>query len=196
MTLGLGQYAGRGSRCFKTARMTNETLQIEFLDIVDADDNVVGRASRADIHARMLMHRAAHVFVWNSHRELFVQQRAWWKECAPGLWDSSAAGHVASGEDYLSAAARELTEELGLIADILTPFATLPASSATGLEHVIAYQVMSDDEVRPDAREIIDFKWCTHATLTAWIAAEPKRFTSTFLRLWQLSTGHEQTQIP
>jgi len=37
----------------------------------------------------------------------------------PNCWDHSAAGHVDGGEDYLTAAERELKEELGVETDNL-----------------------------------------------------------------------------
>ena len=38
---------------------------------------------------------------------MFVQQRSQRKDRQPGLWDSSASGHVERGEDYDAAAVRE-----------------------------------------------------------------------------------------
>lgn len=38
----------------------------------------------------------------------------------PGCWDCSAAGHVDAGEDHLTAAKRELVEEIGVQAADLT----------------------------------------------------------------------------
>ena len=46
--------------------------------------------------------------------ELFLQKRSPWKDKHPNKWDSSAAGHLDAGEDYETAARRELSEELGL----------------------------------------------------------------------------------
>ncbi|MGH8573881.1 MAG: NUDIX hydrolase, partial [Gammaproteobacteria bacterium] len=86
----------------------------ELFDVVDDDDRVLGRMRRDDVHRWQLRHRAAHVLVVNSHGEVFVQRRSTLKECAPGLWDTSVAGHVQSGEGYTACAVRELAEEIGL----------------------------------------------------------------------------------
>ena len=40
------------------------------------------------------------------------------KDTFPGAWDSSASGHVDSGEDYDACSVRELREELGLTAPV------------------------------------------------------------------------------
>src|SRR5690606_34978196 len=60
-------------RCRHTeGPMTTE----EIFDVCDADDRVVGQARRSDVHARGLLHRAVHVFVFNSRGELLVQRRS------------------------------------------------------------------------------------------------------------------------
>ncbi|MCI0664690.1 MAG: NUDIX domain-containing protein, partial [Acidobacteria bacterium] len=69
---------------------------------------------REDIHKFSLRHRAAHILVFDAKQRLFLQKRSLIKECSPGLWDSSAAGHLRTGETYESCAHRELCEELGI----------------------------------------------------------------------------------
>ena len=45
------------------------------------------------------------------------------KDAHPGVWDSSVSGHLDSGEGYLSAARREMVEEMG-IEELVDPAAT------------------------------------------------------------------------
>ena len=86
----------------------------EIFDVVDSEDTVIGQGSRLQVHKNDLMHRSVHILVFNSTGSLFLQKRAMIKDESPGLWDSSAAGHVESGEGYISCAKRELNEELSL----------------------------------------------------------------------------------
>src|SRR5213593_4562124 len=86
----------------------------EIFDVVDQQDEVIGQAPRAEVHRRKLRHRAVHVFIFNSRGELFLQKRSMKKDCFPGLWDSSASGHLDRGEDYDRCALREVREELGV----------------------------------------------------------------------------------
>ena len=72
----------------------------EIFDIVDERDEVVGRRPRSEVHRLGLQHRAVHVLVFNARGELFLQKRSMQKDCFPGAWDSSAAGHLDSGESY------------------------------------------------------------------------------------------------
>lgn len=153
--------------------------------MVDAHDRVLQRLSRAEVHARGLRHRAAHVLVTDPGGRVFVQRRAWWKECQPGLWDTSAAGHLSAGEDYATAAARELEEELGLRpAAPLQVLCRLEASADTGFEFVAVFLAVADSEPQPDPGEIIDSRWCKVADLEAWLATSPADFTSAFREIW------------
>ena len=86
----------------------------EIFDVVNEQDEVVGQALRREVHARGLWHRAVHVLVFNRKGEIFLQKRSLKKDNHPGVWDSSTSGHVDSGEDYDTAAVRELREEIGL----------------------------------------------------------------------------------
>ena len=70
----------------------------ELLDVVDDNDEVIAIKTRGEIHARGLMHRSVHILVFNSRGEVFLQKRSLSKDEQPGKWDSSAAGHVDSGE--------------------------------------------------------------------------------------------------
>ena len=157
----------------------------EIFDIVDSQDLVTGTAPRAVVHAKRLLHRAAHVLAFDAAGRLYLQRRAFTKECSPGLWDTSAAGHLASGEDYATAARRELEEELGVLpVGELTFLFKLPASEATGQEFVEIFRAEVTSDVRPDPVEIMDGRWCTTAEVTAWLAQAPAEFTGTFRLIW------------
>ena len=86
----------------------------EIFDVVNERDEVVDRQPRRVVHARGLLHRAVHVLVFNARGEIFLQKRSLLKDRQPGVWDSSASGHVDSGEDYDACAVREVREELGV----------------------------------------------------------------------------------
>ncbi|MGE0383544.1 MAG: NUDIX domain-containing protein [Gammaproteobacteria bacterium] len=159
----------------------------EIFDVVDAQDNVVGCAPRALVHARGLRHRASHVLVEDRAGRIYLQQRAMTKDCSAGLWDTSAAGHLDRGEAYESAARRELQEELGVIAaGPLRRLAKLAAGEDTGNEFVEVFHVVVEGEVRPDPTEIAAGGWFERAQIDAWLAREPRGFTTTFHRIWEI----------
>src|SRR5277367_541816 len=86
----------------------------EIFDVVNDRDEVIGRATRGEVHRLGLKHRAVHVLVFNGRGELFLQKRSLKKDTHPGAWDSSTSGHLDQGEDYDAGALRELREEIGL----------------------------------------------------------------------------------
>ena len=87
----------------------------EIFDLVDGTDNIIGTVMRSEAHGDPeKIHRVAHVLVFSSKGELFLQKRASDKDVQPGKWDTSVGGHLDRGESYEQAAARELSEELGV----------------------------------------------------------------------------------
>lgn len=91
---------------------------MEYLDVVDDQDRVVGRASRKEIYQSLLTHRIVHVLVFNNAGEMALQLRSKDVPYRPLHWSTSAGGHVAPGESYEQAAKRELMEECGIDVDI------------------------------------------------------------------------------
>lgn len=97
----------------------------DLITLVDADDQVIGEASIRECRAKGLTHRIVRVMIENpSTGQILLQKRAPTKPLWPNCWDNSAAGHVDAGEDYLTAARRELFEELGIDTDKLVDFQT------------------------------------------------------------------------
>lgn len=158
----------------------------ELLTVVDEEDVVVGEATRAEIHEGQMLHRAVHVFVINRKGELFLQKRSKLKDVCPGLWDSSAAGHVDSGETYEECAKRELLEELGIEVGQVHRVGKLPATVETGWEFVELYGVRWDGAVRFPCVEIETGLWVTMNQARAWLECRPEDFAPGFLKCWDL----------
>lgn len=164
----------------------------ETFDVVDADNRVVSRASRAEVHARGLRHRALHIFVFNAAGELFLQKRSPWKDRHPDKWDSSAAGHLDAGETYADAARRELREELGLPPDVadrteLREVADLgPAREATGWEFIRLYVVDgAEGPFRPPPEEVAWGGFFPVSVVAEWTERRPEDFAPGFLDCWR-----------
>ncbi|MBI2579978.1 MAG: NUDIX domain-containing protein [Candidatus Aenigmarchaeota archaeon] len=87
----------------------------EYFDVVDENDNVIGKASRKECHSNpKLIHRGVFVLILNSKGQLLLQKRSMKKDLSPGKWTCSASGHNDMGESYEDAAMRETREELGI----------------------------------------------------------------------------------
>jgi isopentenyldiphosphate isomerase len=157
----------------------------EIFDVVDAGDQVIGRAPRAEVHERGLMHRATHVLVFNAKGDVFLQKRSMKKDRQPGVWDSSASGHLNAGEDYDSCAVRELEEEIGLTCVQPRRLFKLAASPDTDQEHVWIYRCEAEGPFRLDPEEIETGGWFSHAQVDEWMKHKPEEFASALLVIWQ-----------
>ena len=158
----------------------------ELLDVVDANDEFVAVKTRGEIHASRLMHRAVHILLFNSSGELFLQKRSMNKDEQPGKWDSSAAGHVDSGEDYLQCAERELDEELGIAVDRpLQVLFKLPASLRTGNEHCMVYRYCFDGPLLLQADEIDEGAWIDPAIMDRRVADDAAELTDAITLIWK-----------
>ena len=84
------------------------------INVVDESDIVIGSKLKEDIHRLGLLHREAHVWLFDKDQNIYFSISAPHKTSA-GLLDSSIGGHLDHGEDYLTAAVRETFEEAGLL---------------------------------------------------------------------------------
>ena len=156
----------------------------EVFDVVNEKNEVIGTAPRGEVHAKGLRHRAVHIFVFNKHGELWLQQRSHLKDVHPLAWDSSAAGHLDSGEDYATAAVRELKEELGIEA-ITECIAHIPATERTGMEFVELHQAHHNGPMHYAPDEICTGGFFRAEDIAAWIEARPEDFASGFVECFK-----------
>ncbi len=163
----------------------------EVFDVVDEGDEVVGQATRSEVHEKGWLHRAVHVFVVNRRGELLLQKRSRFKDMHPGMWDSSAAGHLDAGEGYAPAAARELEEELGIRGVETEEVAAIRPSRATGWEHVRLFMARWDGTPRFPCSEVESTLWMPPDEVDAWIAARPGDFAGGFLECWKAARGKD-----
>lgn len=160
----------------------------ELFDVVDAHDRVVGRETRGFVHANNLRHRAVHILVYNSRGEVFLQKRSLLKDQLPGCWTTSCSGHVDSGEDYDTAAIRELREELGIgieSIDQLSRLAQHHACRETGMEFIRIYGLLWDGDMTLDEQEISEGRWLDPEDISDWIALDRRAFAPSFRLVWQ-----------
>ena len=168
----------------------------DIFDVVNERDEVIDRKPRSEVHRLGLLHRAVHVLVFNSRGQIFLQKRSMKKDRQPGVWDSSASGHVDSGEDYDTTAVREVREEIGLRLDkVPKRLFKIPACEETDQEFVWVYRTESEGpfELHPD--EIDAGDWFAPQEVTRWMAERPEEFASALLFIWkkiQVGSGEKR----
>ena len=178
--------SGSTSKFVGKSSMTINPMSEELLDVVDANDRVIGVKTRGEIHAQGLMHRAAHILVFNTSGELFIQKRSMSKDNNPGLWDSSAAGHVDSGENYYDCAIRELGEELGIrVTAPLEQLFRLVASRITDMEHCIVYRCLNDGPFVLESDEIDEGAWISGTEMDRRVSEDDPTQTRVLLLIWK-----------
>lgn len=159
---------------------------MEIFDVVNERDEVIDRRPRTEVHRLGLRHRAVHILVFNQKGQLFLQKRSMEKDCWPGAWDSSASGHVDSGEDYDTCAVRELREEIGLeLPGPLARWFKVEACEEMGQEFAWVYRCESEGPFVLQPEEIERGDWFTADQINQWIAARPLELASAFRLIWR-----------
>ncbi|HVK58029.1 MAG TPA: NUDIX domain-containing protein, partial [Candidatus Kapabacteria bacterium] len=149
-------------------------------------DEVIGQLPRREVHRQGLKHRAVHILIFNARGELFLQKRSMMKDNHPGVWDSSASGHVDSGEDYDTCSLREVGEELGVqLACVPTRILRIDACEETGQEFVWVYRCVHEGPFALHPEEIETGGWFNPEKLNKWIAEKPEDFAPSFICIWQ-----------
>jgi isopentenyl-diphosphate delta-isomerase type 1 len=158
----------------------------EIFDVVDDGDEVIGQLARSEVHRRALKHRAVHVLIFNDKGEVFLQKRSLKKDCFPGTWDSSAAGHLEVGESYDACALREVREELGIKLSCLPEkLFKIDACPETGHEFLWIYRCKHLGPFQLHPEEIETGDWFSPEFLTQWIAERPADFAPSLPMIWQ-----------
>jgi isopentenyldiphosphate isomerase len=165
----------------------------EIFDVVNERDEVIDRKPRREVHRLKLLHRAVHVLVFNSRGEVFLQKRSLKKDSHPGAWDSSASGHVDSGETYDPCAVREVREEIGLKLDAPpVRLFKVEACADTDQEFVWVYRTESEGPFELHPEEISEGRWFNRDYVTRWVQEKPKDFATAFRLIWGLYCGRGQ----
>jgi isopentenyldiphosphate isomerase len=144
----------------------------EIFELVDEEGQVIGTAPRSECHRRPdLIHRSVHVFVVNGRGEIYLQLRSRSKDIQPGRWDTSVGGHLAPGEGYREAAAREMDEELALAGSLRFLHRYLWRTDRES-ELVETYFHVTDELPAPDPGEIEEGRFFSPSQLESLLEGD------------------------
>ncbi len=142
------------------------------VDVVDADDRVLGTVTRAQMRAEGLRHRAVYVVVRTSTDHVVVHRRADWKDVYPGAWDICFGGVLDAGEAWDAAAVRELAEEAGIEAELRFLGAATFEDGDTAINGRI-YDCTHDGPYPCPDGEVVEVRTVPRGELPAFVAARP-----------------------
>lgn len=143
----------------------------EQLDVVNEQDEVIGKALQKEIYEKRPLHRIVHVVVKNSKGEFGLQLRSARKSYKPLHWATSACGHPHAGETYKEGAKRETKEELRIDVEPEN-FRRLfyEDSERPGLRRFLGvFEVVYDGEIHLNPEEVEKFKFVTRIELQEMI---------------------------
>ena len=91
-------------------------MNVEIWDLYDAQGEKTGKTMiRGEAIPVGFYHIGVHIWPMNDKGELLIQRRSMGVQWKPGIW-AVTGGSAVSGEEPLTAARRELREELGYAA--------------------------------------------------------------------------------
>jgi isopentenyldiphosphate isomerase len=137
----------------------------EWVDVVDETDRVIGRASRAEVRAHNLLHRNVAILCQDAAGRIYLHQRSATKDLFPNLHDVFVSGVVGAGENYDTAAVRELSEEVGIENARPELLFRHRYEGAQTRSHTAVYRVLWDGPMRHHDGEIAWGRFCTLAEI-------------------------------
>lgn len=140
----------------------------EWVDLVNRENRVVGRALRSEVRKQNLLHRGIAVLVCNSQGQVYVHQRTASKDLFPSLFDMFVGGVVGEGESYEEAARREAQEELGAAGELEFLFDHL-YEGPLNFSWVRCFRTTWDGPIRHQPEEIQWGGWMDESALDQWI---------------------------
>ncbi|MBI4983091.1 NUDIX domain-containing protein [Candidatus Woesearchaeota archaeon] len=157
----------------------------EWIDIVNDQDQVIGRTRRSICHQKRLLHRRVAVLIFrdNSLTDTLIQRRSKHKDIAPGKL-AHLEGHVRSGENYFQAALREIKEEM-LQHLKLSQYPRLKKlfkfKSALDNDNVFitVYRMVLPGPFHSQPEEVTNYRFVNIHKLIKDIKLHPRRYTGT-----------------
>jgi isopentenyl-diphosphate delta-isomerase len=159
--------------------------QVEWLVLVDDNDNELGLDTRENCHKGMgRRHRAFVVFLFDKSGRMLLQKRSMKKKLWPAYWDVSVTSHVYKGETYEGAGIRRAKQELDVDVTKLERKLdyTYWAKFGDYCENEFCVLLTGELETRPHPNpdEIMETRYVTMDGLAADMARNPESYTPWF----------------
>ena len=154
------------------------------VQVVDKDDNNIGRMEKLEAHEKGVLHRAISVLLFNSKGDILLQRRALNKYHTPGLWTNTCCSHPYPEENPKIAATRRLKEEMGMEAELefVLKFQYKVDFDNGLIEHELDHVFIgfSDETPHLNTDEAMAFHWANLNQLKKDIRMSPENYTFWF----------------
>jgi isopentenyl-diphosphate delta-isomerase len=149
---------------------------------VNKKDQVLGEKSWQECHLNDgLLHRGFMILIENNQGEILLTKRSAWKPLWPLYWDNSCSSHPYPSETYIQAGKRRLREELGFTCPLklLFKFSYAVPYKNIGWEREVCAVLWgkANGQVKPNPKEIADYRWISLKELRKDIKKRPEIFT-------------------
>ncbi len=151
--------------------------------LVDENNRKIKEGDKMNVHKSAKLHRAFSVVIFNSKKEMLLQKRASGKYHCGGLWTNTCCSHPRPGEKTKTAAKRRLKEEMGFETPLHKVFSFIYKEKVGELtEHEFDYVFVGsyDGEVKPNKREVEDYKYLSLDEIKRDIKKNPSHYTPWF----------------
>lgn len=158
---------------------------MEYLDLVNNDDKVIGVGTREYIDSNNLKnYRVINILIINSNDQIILAQRSKKKKRFGGCYFFSVGGHVMTNEDYEDAAYRELKEELGIKVETLEEIGYFNPIKLGTSSFSKLYKLKYDGEFIIDKDEVEMMCPFEKKEIDELIVNNPEKFSSDFIKIY------------
>ena len=155
----------------------------DYVVLVNEKNEPIGTMPKLEAHNdKTPLHRGFSIFLFNTKRQLLLQQRSMKKKTWPGVWSNSCCGHPMINESPVNAAKRRLQLELGITASkiimILPHYRyTFTKDKIVENEFCPVMIGVTKDQPIPNPDEIGDIAWIDWDKWLSEITKNPEKYS-------------------
>lgn len=158
---------------------------MEYMDLVDDNDNIIRAVTREYLDSNILRnYRVVNIIIINSNNQIILAQRSKKKRYFGGCYFFSVGGHVMTNEDYETAAYRELDEELGIKGETLEEIGYFSPMKSGTSSFLKLYKLKYDGDFAIDKDEIEMMCPFEKKEIDKLIIDNPEKFSSDFIKIY------------
>ncbi len=159
---------------------------MEYITSVDENDNVIGKAPITKIGTKEIIHRGAHLLLFNYKEDkMLTQKRKTTMHLYPGRWSCAVSGTVRYNENYEETIGREVKEEIGIEIPLKKLFKfSFEDKFIKSWETVFKGNYEGEFKIQEDEVEAI--RWVDVEQLKDDVNKTPEKYAPPFVKMVQI----------